>query len=202
MEEILIGVYSGIETVRRLRDATGMINMLDSIALESARGAPEGDRIRMCEILSIINDRLGADLYGHRAGPVIIDIVYSFGQMTQGHIVQDSLDSLNRVLADTFGDDGIPQRYEGKQAILLCPTLYKGEALDCAICIVSIEKDDEVYPLKCKHVYHKDCLDEWCRHKEDCPVCRETIPVAQTTCDHEVCMDMMAGECLDRYERE
>lgn len=43
----------------------------------------------------------------------------------------------------------------------------------CAICLESI--DGEKTLTVCKHVFHKNCLDEWKAVREQCPMCRQQL---------------------------
>ncbi|KAF2284099.1 hypothetical protein GH714_018989 [Hevea brasiliensis] len=46
----------------------------------------------------------------------------------------------------------------------------------CAVCLSEFAVDETVRDLKCKHVFHKDCLDKWllqCR--STCPLCRTKL---------------------------
>ena len=44
----------------------------------------------------------------------------------------------------------------------------------CIICMMSFKKDDKVSKLKCKHEFHKDCVETWLKnYNYKCPVCRE-----------------------------
>ncbi|KAL1201975.1 RING-H2 finger protein ATL64 [Cardamine amara subsp. amara] len=43
----------------------------------------------------------------------------------------------------------------------------------CVICLEEFEKNDAVRILvRCRHVYHVQCIDSWCLYKLACPVCR------------------------------
>lgn len=44
----------------------------------------------------------------------------------------------------------------------------------CAICLDD-ESEDTFCALACKHVYHKDCIDQWLALKGNCPMCRLAI---------------------------
>lgn len=49
-------------------------------------------------------------------------------------------------------------------------------APECAVCLSEFSGDESVRDLKCKHVFHKDCLDKWmlqCR--STCPLCRTKV---------------------------
>lgn len=44
--------------------------------------------------------------------------------------------------------------------------------VECTICKVWFEKDDIVQRLKCKHIFHPECINEWFNVKKCCPLCR------------------------------
>ena len=48
--------------------------------------------------------------------------------------------------------------------------------LTCCICLEKYEGGDEIgwsRNPKCKHVFHKECIIEWLRKQENCPMCRK-----------------------------
>jgi hypothetical protein len=43
----------------------------------------------------------------------------------------------------------------------------------CTICYENLEKDEIVSELKCEHIFHKECIDEYLKnYNYKCPVCR------------------------------
>ena len=45
----------------------------------------------------------------------------------------------------------------------------------CSICLdelYSDENQDEIIQIRCNHMFHKKCLDEWIRQKKTCPLCK------------------------------
>ena len=42
---------------------------------------------------------------------------------------------------------------------------------ECAICLCII-KLDKLYTLKCKHIFHKSCINKWFKCANTCPICR------------------------------
>ncbi|KAJ7965953.1 putative Ring finger protein [Quillaja saponaria] len=57
-------------------------------------------------------------------------------------------------------------------------SLLKGskEGLECAICITKFENNDILRLLpKCKHAFHKNCIDQWLESHSSCPLCRYKI---------------------------
>ena len=47
----------------------------------------------------------------------------------------------------------------------------KGE---CHICIEDFKENDELYKLKCGHIFHTKCITEWINIESICPTCRST----------------------------
>ncbi|KAJ8543723.1 hypothetical protein K7X08_025341 [Anisodus acutangulus] len=47
----------------------------------------------------------------------------------------------------------------------------------CAVCLSTFEEGEEVRKLiKCKHIFHKDCLDTWLQQDSGtCPLCRSKV---------------------------
>lgn len=47
---------------------------------------------------------------------------------------------------------------------------------DCSVCLCEFEEGEKVRRLKCKHTFHKDCLDKWLQdYFATCPLCREQV---------------------------
>jgi hypothetical protein len=47
----------------------------------------------------------------------------------------------------------------------------KKEEKVCSICLQDFEPNQEVNLMKCNHIFHKGCIDEWFRIKRKCPLC-------------------------------
>lgn len=45
----------------------------------------------------------------------------------------------------------------------------------CTICMVDIEDGDRVGALPCDHLFHAECLKEWIRRRNVCPLCQDPI---------------------------
>ena len=51
----------------------------------------------------------------------------------------------------------------------------------CTVCLCPLKKDDMVWELKCKHVFHQDCIKTWLKeYNYKCPVCREEAGEGET----------------------
>uniref|UniRef100_A0A6M2EN90 RING-type domain-containing protein n=1 Tax=Populus davidiana TaxID=266767 RepID=A0A6M2EN90_9ROSI len=50
------------------------------------------------------------------------------------------------------------------------------DSLECAVCLSDFSEGESVRKLKCKHTFHKDCLDEWLQQcLATCPLCRAKV---------------------------
>ena len=48
--------------------------------------------------------------------------------------------------------------------------------IECSICIDKFEKGQEAIKLKCKHLFHKNCIkSHLLNYNKSCPLCREII---------------------------
>ncbi|KAH7391147.1 hypothetical protein DE146DRAFT_680154 [Phaeosphaeria sp. MPI-PUGE-AT-0046c] len=55
-------------------------------------------------------------------------------------------------------------------------TLFESSEPLCAICLDIFDNDAQVRDLRCGHVFHTQCLDEWfARFNEYCPLCHRPI---------------------------
>jgi E3 ubiquitin-protein ligase RNF38/44 len=53
--------------------------------------------------------------------------------------------------------------------------LLKGEEHACSVCIGDYEPGDELRVLPCKHLFHKECVDQWLSVNATCPLCRTSL---------------------------
>lgn len=50
------------------------------------------------------------------------------------------------------------------------------ELVKCPICYTIFGNGDVVRRLRCLHIFHVDCVDEWiCNRLQSCPVCRTNV---------------------------
>ena len=47
-------------------------------------------------------------------------------------------------------------------------------AFICSICLVETSCKDKIEALPCLHEYHSDCINEWLKIIDECPVCRSS----------------------------
>lgn len=46
---------------------------------------------------------------------------------------------------------------------------------ECSICLEKYKVNDKIMNLKCRHSFHKDCINIWLKDNNTCPQCRENI---------------------------
>lgn len=44
----------------------------------------------------------------------------------------------------------------------------------CPICLMNYNKEG-IKLVKCQHVFHNDCLNEWLHYNDNCPLCRTSV---------------------------
>lgn len=49
----------------------------------------------------------------------------------------------------------------------------------CSVCLLEISEECWVRKTICGHVFHQDCLDEWCKANLNCPICRKSFRIEQ-----------------------
>jgi len=50
----------------------------------------------------------------------------------------------------------------------------------CAICLSEVRSTRNNQPIRCGHLFHSHCLEEWkCKGKNTCPICRKVFDVSQ-----------------------
>lgn len=45
----------------------------------------------------------------------------------------------------------------------------------CCICLADFCDEEDVTSIKCKHLFHKNCIKEWSTYNITCPVCRTNL---------------------------
>ncbi|KAF3778027.1 RING-H2 finger protein [Nymphaea thermarum] len=47
---------------------------------------------------------------------------------------------------------------------------------ECAICLGRFEGKDSLHLLpKCRHAFHRECIDKWLEDHSSCPICRQSV---------------------------
>lgn len=50
---------------------------------------------------------------------------------------------------------------------------------ECSICYEKYNETSNISILSCEHCFHTDCIKNWGKRKNNCPICRETIPLEE-----------------------
>jgi hypothetical protein len=76
-------------------------------------------------------------------------------------------------------DDQVHERDEDVQLDIECRGCRRDEAdQKCPICQSQFKMDEELSTLDdCPHTFHYQCIFEWGKYNQICPVCRKEIPV-------------------------
>ena len=45
----------------------------------------------------------------------------------------------------------------------------------CSICLQDFAQAELLYQLKCKHIFHKQCIEQWLNESSVCPNCRQQL---------------------------
>lgn len=51
------------------------------------------------------------------------------------------------------------------------------EEHSCSICMNNFSEGENKSVLECSHMFHYECIQEWGKHKQECPLCRSEIDV-------------------------
>ncbi|KAI3729569.1 hypothetical protein L6452_18230 [Arctium lappa] len=50
------------------------------------------------------------------------------------------------------------------------------EPVECTVCLSTIGEDEEIKELRCGHLFHRVCLDQWLEFRNTtCPLCRDCL---------------------------
>ena len=47
--------------------------------------------------------------------------------------------------------------------------------INCTICLEEFNNDEEIIKLKCNHLFHSKCIDDWIKKNQSCPLCRVNL---------------------------
>ena len=69
-------------------------------------------------------------------------------------------------------EDMIIQTFNTKPGLLQIPSTF---IVNCTICLEDKVVEEKIARLKCKHLFHLDCLIKWMEISKMCPLCREEV---------------------------
>lgn len=58
-----------------------------------------------------------------------------------------------------------------------CPCRGPVDNINCCVCMSDCEAGEEIKTLPCMHRFHKGCIDQWLRQKNECPMCKRPVVV-------------------------
>uniref|UniRef100_A0A0D9UZD6 RING-type domain-containing protein n=1 Tax=Leersia perrieri TaxID=77586 RepID=A0A0D9UZD6_9ORYZ len=75
-------------------------------------------------------------------------------------------------------EDSTPPGEEWRERLAVA--VYRREAaaaaVDCVFCLSRVDDGEEVRELRCRHVFHRACLDAWLAlPRATCPLCRDCL---------------------------
>jgi len=59
--------------------------------------------------------------------------------------------------------------------------LEKNESSECSICLDALVLGEQALRIPCGHLYHEDCIYDWLKKSNECPVCRYELPTDDAT---------------------
>ena len=87
-------------------------------------------------------------------------------------IIRNMINSINR--EESMEDVKLVMKEEEIEKIGIIKYIEKSDKENCSICLEDFKNNEECRELKCKHLYHVNCIDNWLlRHSYKCPCCRE-----------------------------
>ena len=78
------------------------------------------------------------------------------------------------------GNSGVPPAEKDvinklKEVVIEQNDLEKYKSNPCAVCQEDFKCKDIAKELKCKHMFHKDCIEPWLNMHRTCPYCRKEV---------------------------
>jgi len=54
--------------------------------------------------------------------------------------------------------------------------IEKNESNECSICLDALVIGEPALRIPCGHLFHEDCVEDWLKKSNECPVCRYELP--------------------------
>jgi hypothetical protein len=88
-------------------------------------------------------------------------------------------DVINRILEQSMRDGGLTRNNRIRLNINTHNCTQSETSLDCAVCLQKFNLNEKLCTTNCSHKFHYSCLKEWGKYKQECPLCRSTIPILE-----------------------
>jgi len=84
-------------------------------------------------------------------------------------------DYLRYIILQSFEDNELKRN----DSVVLSSPVYPVEEIDlsknCTICSENYVKEEYKTILSCNHVFHYNCMKEWVKYSQTCPICRNKV---------------------------
>lgn len=103
---------------------------------------------------------------------IINNVEFSINNNTLYHdnILNDELENIMNILCSR-----LDIKKEKKKHQLGNYSIIGQNTFDCSICLEHTKPTEYKRELKCGHVFHKKCIDNWISRYALCPLCRNSI---------------------------
>ena len=78
---------------------------------------------------------------------------------------------MNKIFEGKNKNDGIKNKIDN-----ISQVYYKNNKFDnfeCSICFDEFKENELLKQLRCKHIFHKECLSQWLLNEKKCPICNK-----------------------------
>ena len=124
---------------------------------------------------TVVNYILRRSIERHRTNRVLNIITNS--------MINNIYDFLNdyeyeTVLDRSFNEQESLKRNEDYidfKSMKYCKIESKNYEIQCSICLINYENEDDISLTKCNHLFHNNCIIEWSHYKKECPICRKDL---------------------------
>lgn len=122
--------------------------------------------------------RFGAEMFGGaRGGGLFDEIDRAFENMGAPTRIIDMLNALQHV---NWGGSNASNGTTEEERAAIPEQPYRRaeeekENATCSVCLSQVEDGESVKRLRCKHVYHPQCIDRWLERSKMCPVCKRDV---------------------------
>ena len=126
------------------------------------------------DILFILQD--AAERYAtHNLIQAPTDTFEYFGPFPENFILPDT--DFDNIITATLGETELEKN--DSIEVLLTEQKYQDtlnpDNSPCLICQEEFQDGETVSVLECNHIFHKDCVANWGKYRQDCPACRHPI---------------------------